>query len=323
MKIKFNLSAILIFFCLTYNSAQAQVTDAEKRLREQVADTLLGWKNGGVLSLNLAQTSLTNWAAGGQNSFAVNGLFSVFVNHQGENSSWTNSLDIGYGILKQNGFDMRKTDDKFDFLSKYGRRAFDGVYYAALLNFKTQMSIGYNYPNPANPSESVKISNLMAPGYLIGALGLDYKPNPYFSAFVAPLTAKFTFVLDEDLSTAGAYGVDPGESVNTEMGAYLRMIYTRNDFKNEFMKNISFTSKVDFFSNYLKNPQNIVVNWENLISMKINRFISASLSTQLLYDDKIRVPFDVNGNDLIEPGEGASSKIQFKEIIGVGFSYNF
>jgi len=314
---------VFIVFVLSCQIFFAQVTEAEKRLREQKVDTTLGWKKGGVFAINLAQTSLTNWAAGGQNSFATNGLLSVFANYKNEKSTWNNSLDIGYGILKQNGLDSRKTDDKFDFLSKYGRQAFDHFYYAALINFKTQMAVGYNFPNPADPNESVKISNIMSPGYLIGALGLDYKPNAYFSAFIAPLTGKFTFVTDDDLSAIGAFGVDPGETVNSELGAYLRVIYSKNDFKSEFLKNVSFTSKIDLFSNYLENPQNIVVNWENLIAMKINKFISASVSTMLIYDDKIKVPFDRNGNDIIEAGEAVGSKIQFKEILGIGFSYNF
>lgn len=320
MRIRIILTFVALFF---FKQISAQVTDAEKRLRDQKADTTLGWKKGGVLSVNLAQTSLTNWAAGGQNSFATNGLVSLFANLKTEKSTWTNSLDIGYGIIKQNSLDTRKTDDKFDFLSKYGRQAFSNFYYAALINFKTQLSTGYNYPDAANPNEGIKISNFFAPAYLIGALGLDYKPDAYFSAFFAPLTSKLTFVTDDDLSAAGAFGVDPGKTVKSEIGAYLRVIYTKNDFKNEFLKNVSFTTKIDLFSNYLENPQNIVVNWENLIAMKINKFISASINTMLIYDDKIKVPFDRDGDDIIEPGEAVGSKIQFKEILGIGFSYNF
>ncbi len=315
------LSFSILFFCFQF--IFAQLTDVEKKLREIKADTTLGWKNGGVLAVNLAQTSLTNWAAGGQNSFAVNGLFSIFANYKSEKSSWTNSLDVGYGIIKQNGLDSRKTDDKFDFLSKYGRQAFGNFFYAALLNFKTQLATGYNYPDPANPEEKVRISNFLAPGYLIGAVGLDYKPSAYFSAFIAPLTARLTLVTDDSLSAQGAFGVDPGETVKSEIGAYLRVIYTKNDFKTEFLKNISFTTKIDLFSNYLENPQNIVVNWETLIAMKINKFISASINTQLIYDDNIKVPFDRNGNDIIDTGEAVGSKIQFKELLGIGFSYNF
>ena len=49
----------------------AQVTDAEKQLKTQVVDTIEGWKSGGMINLNMSQTSLTNWAAGGQSSIAA------------------------------------------------------------------------------------------------------------------------------------------------------------------------------------------------------------------------------------------------------------
>jgi hypothetical protein len=154
-------------------------------------------------------------------------------------------------------------------------------------------------------------------------MGLDYKPNAYFSAFIAPLTGKFTFVTDDALSDAGAFGVTPGETIKSELGGYIRSIFTKNDFKGEFMKNISFTTKIDLFSNYLENPQNIDVNWETLLGMKVNNYITVSFNTLLIYDDNIKVAFDKNDNGEIEAGEAVGSKVQFKEILGVGFSYKF
>jgi hypothetical protein len=310
--------SILLFIGLI-NLTIGQVTENEKKMRTLATDTIRGWKKGGVVALNLAQTSLTNWAAGGQNSLAVNGIFSVFGNYKRGKSVWDNSLDLGYGLLKQGKNSApRKTDDKIDFLSKYGREAFKKIYYTALLNFKTQMAPGYNYPDKTN-----KISDLFSPAYILLALGMDYKPNAYFSTFIAPFTSKFTFVTNKALSDAGAFGVKSGNKTLSEFGGYIRAIFTKNDFINEFLKNVSFTTKIDLFSNYLDKPQNIVVNWETLIAMKVNKFISANLNTQLIYDDKIKVPFDKNGNGTIESGEGIRSKIQFKEILGVGLSYNF
>jgi hypothetical protein len=317
MKRKF--ISIVILFSIFSLIASSQITDVEKTVRSKVADSTQGWKRGGVISINLAQTSLTNWTAGGQNSFAVNGLLSTFVNYRMNKSVWVNSLDLGYGLLKQGATGYRKTDDKFDFLSKFGYEAFKNFYYAALLNFKTQMAPGYKYTDTGRET----ISDLFSPAYLLAALGLDYKPSDHFSAFIAPLTGKITFVNNKNLSDAGAFGVKPGEKSFSEFGGYVRAIYTRNDFKNEFLKNVTFTTKIDLFSNYLKNPQNIVVNWETLIAFKVNKFISANINTQLVYDDKIMIPSDRNGINGIEPGEGVRSKVQFKEILGVGFSYNF
>jgi hypothetical protein len=211
-----------------------------------------------------------------------------------------------------------KTDDKIDLLSKSGKEAFKSFYYALLFNFKTQMAPGYKYPD-----DSTKISNLFAPAYLMLAGGMDYKPNAYFSAFIAPLTAKVTIVNDKKLSDAGAFGVKPGEKTLGEVGGYLRAIYSKNDFKSEFLKNVSFTTKIDLFSNYTEKPQNIVVSWETLIAMKVNKYISVNFNTHLMYDDKIKTPFDVNGDGKITAGETRGAKIQFKEILGVGFSYNF
>ena len=312
------IAAVLLLSIISMFS-YGQVTEVEKNLRTVSSDTTLGWKKGGLFSANLAQTSLTNWAAGGQKSFAINGIFALFANLKQGKSVWDNSLDLGYGIMKQGDAGYRKTDDKIDILSKYGREAFKNVYYAALLNFKTQMTPGWNY----DTEPKSKISDLFAPAYLLAAVGLDYKPNAYFSAFIAPLTGKFTFVNDDSLSAAGAFGVTPGEKIKSEIGGYIRSIFTKNDFKGEFMKNISFTTKLDLFSNYAHNPQNIDVNWENLIGMKVNKFISVSFNTVLIYDDDIKVPFDLNGNNEIEAGESVGSKVQFKEILGVGLSYKF
>ena len=317
MKLKF-LSVVLLFSIFASVSV-AQVTDAEKRLRAVNADTIMGWKKGGLFAINLAQTSLTNWAAGGQNSAAVNGILSAFANFKQGKSAWDNSLDIGYGILKQ-GKDASpmKTDDKFDLFSKYGREAFKKFYWSALMNFKTQMRPGYKYPDTEN-----KISDIFSPAYLLLAAGMDYKPNPYFSAFIAPLTGKFTFVNDPELSASGAFGVTPGQNSRSEFGGYMRAIFSKNDFKDEFMKNVAFTTKIDLFSNYGHNPQNIDVTWENLIGLKVNKFISVNFNTVLMYDDDIKVPVDRNGNGEFESTEAPGPRTQFKEILGVGFSYKF
>lgn len=306
----------------------SQVTEGEKQLRTKGKDTIIGWKKGGVFSLGLAQTSLTNWAAGGQNSFAVNGMTSVFANYNGKKDSWNNTLDLGYGLLKQGKESgWMKTDDKIDLLSKYGRQLYKDWYYATLVNFKTQMTNGYNYPN-----DSVPISKILAPAYLLGAIGLDYKPNNYFSLFVAPLTIKTTIVNDQTLADQGAYGVDKavfdpsgtmltkGKLSRSELGGYLRIIYSRNKFNAEWLKNVAFTTKLDLFSNYMKEPQNIDVNWETLIAFKVNKYFSVNIATHLIYDHDINIAVDTNNDGIMDR---SGPRVQFKEILGIGFAYKF
>jgi len=320
------LKTILILVAFT-QAIFSQVTETESKLKKQVPDTLQGWEKGAVTNLNLAQTSLTNWAAGGENSLAVNGLISAFVNYRKDKIVWNTTLDIGYGLLQQGtGGAFRKTDDKFDFLSKVGRKAAKNLYYTVLLNFKTQMSPGYDYPND---STKTKISDFLAPAYLLGALGMDYQPNSHVSIFAAPITEKITIVNDQALADSGAFGVKPaifdsertllknGEKAKYEFGGYIRMSYTKNDFKSEILKNVAFTTKIDLFSNYLHNPQNIDVNWETLLAFKVNKFLVVNFNMQLIYDDDIKIHYDKNNPAKTGP------RTQFKEILGVGFAYNF
>ncbi len=317
------ITLLLALAGLVINSAFSQIIEGEEQLRTQTADTLEGWKRGGIITLNLSQTSLTNWAAGGQNALSANGLTSLFANHKKDKGLWSNSLDIGYGILKQGkGEDFIKTDDKIDLLSKYGRKAAKSWYYAALFNFKTQMAAGYNYPN-----DSVKISALFAPAYILGSLGMDYKPGDDFNAYLSPVTSKITIVGNQDLADQGAFGVTPaeydelnvliseGENVRFELGGYLRL-----EYRKELMENITVLTKLDLFSNYLDNPQNIDVGWENLITMKVNKFISATLSTHLIYDDDIDISVDTNDDGITDE---IGPRTQFKEVLGIGFSYKF
>ncbi len=285
--------------------------DKLKKVKTVEADSLAGWKFGGVTNVNLTQISFKNWATGGENSMALNGLFSVFANYNDKNNDWENTLDLGYGILKQKTYKSgyMKTDDRIDFMSKYGRKAFKNFYYTALVNFKSQLAQGYNYPN-----DSVVVSNFLAPGYLMGAIGLNYLPNSYFSAFVAPVSTKMTFVLDDKLSKQGAYGVEKGKKFRGEVGGYARVAFTKADFKHPLLKNVTIKSKLDLFSNYLDKPQNVDINWETLIAMKVNKYISVSINTIFVYDDDVKIQKD-NGTE--------SAGLQIKEILGVGFSYNF
>lgn len=320
-KMKNILFVVISLFAMLGNIS-AQTTEAEETLKKQTADSLDGWKVGGVVSLNLTQVSLTNWSAGGENSISINGIISLFANLKKGNSTWDNSLDLGYGFIQQGKTDARKTDDKIDFTSKYGQKAFKNWYYAGLVNFKSQMTAGYNYPD-----DSTEISNFLAPAYILGAIGLDYKPSEVFTLFISPITMKMTLVNDQILADAGAFGVEAaeidtagniitnGKNSRAEYGGYLRAL-----LKKDVMKNVSLQTKLELFSNYSEEPGNIDVNWEVLISMKVNKYISATISTQLLYDHDIDISVDNNNDGIID---AVGPRTQFKEVLGVGFSYKF
>lgn len=304
-----------LLFTIALISAVASVN-----AQEAAVDT--SWKKGGIIGLNFTQVSLSNWAAGGQNSISGIALFNYYANYNKGKNIWDNTIDLGYGLTQNGDADPIKSEDKIDLSSKYGRYAFKHWYYSAMLGFKSQFTPGYNYPN-----DSVKISNFMAPAYITVALGMDYKPNDNFSLFIAPLTGRIIIVNDKDLADAGAYGVDPaeyndlgektkdGDMMRNEFGALLRALY-----KKDILENVNLQTKLELFSNYIDEPQNVDVNWEVLLSMKVNKYITATLATQLLYDDNTIVTIDKNDDGIIDE---AGPRTQFKEVLGVGFSYKF
>ena len=274
------------------------------------ADTL--WKFNGTTSLNLSQLSLTNWAAGGDNSLSGNALFNLGANYATDKTSWENKLILGFGLIKQGDDPTRKSDDQIDLASKLGLKASEKWFYTGLLGFTTQFAKGYDKPGE---DDRLKISDFMAPGYLSFSLGMDYKPSDAFSLFLSPVSSKFTFVLDDDLSAAGSFGLDPGEKARSEFGAYVKIA-----FKKEILKNVTLDTKIDLFSNYFNNPQYVDVNWDLLLTFKINDYLAASLLTQLIYDYDIKFGEDTTGDGV---NDTFTDKVQFKELFGLGLTYTF
>jgi hypothetical protein len=290
----------------------------------QESDTTY-WKKGGVASVTFSQVTLNNWAAGGNNSIAYNSYFNVFANYKKGRSIWENNLELGYGLIKQDKADFVKSDDKINLTTKYGRQLVkdkDKLYWSMNFNLRTQFNEGFNPDDTNTP-----ISKFMAPGYLTVALGLDWKPSEYFSLSYAPLTGKITVVNDQNLADVGAYGVDPakldgsgapiigtGTKSRKELGSYLTA-----SFKKEIFENVNLTSNLQLFSNYANDPKGIDVNWENALLMKINKFLSASIINQLIYDNDIKT---INYDDAGLP-TGESAKVQLKNIFGLGLAYTF
>lgn len=273
-------------------------------------ETETGWHRGGVFNLSFSQLTLHNWVAGGQNSITGTSFLNVFANYKGNKFTWDNTLDVGYGLVKQGKAEFMKSDDKFEVSSKYGQYAFKNWYYSGLMSFKTQFAPGYR-----NPGDSVMISGFLSPATINVALGMDFKPNDNFSLFLSPCTGKATIVKNEYLYMSGAYGVEPGKMFRPEFGGYLKVLYKAN-----IMTNVSFHTKLDLFSNYLDKPQNIDVNWENLLALKVNDYLSATVQFHLVYDDDIHIGIDTDDDG--QPNK-YGPRVQLKEMFGAGLMVKF
>ncbi len=285
------------------------------------ADSTKNWSLGGDVGLNSSQVGFTNWSQGGENSISGVSFLHLFAKYKKNNLAWDNYLNLEYGLLQQGTGILKKSDDLLELGSKLGIKASEHWYYTVLSSFKTQFSKGYDYAK----NDTVYISDFMSPAYILGGLGMDYKPNGDLSLYLSLVTIKYTIVNDTTLAKSGAFGVQKYEieangniinykTTRLEMGAYLKLVY-----KKDIAKNVNLLTSVDLYSNYLKNPQNIDIDWKVEILMKVNKFINASIKTQLVYDDDVNIVGKNDANGLPTYGP----KTQFKEAIAVGLIYKF
>ena len=240
------------------------------------------WVLKGVTGLNLSQTAMSNWSAGGENSVAGNAYLNGALTHKSGDWLWVTNLALDYGLSKTKSQGMRKSTDNITLSTQLGYSTNNVWYYTLMGDLNTQFAKGYNYPDKTH-----YISNFFAPAYSNISVGMEYRPKSNYSVYLSPASTKMTFVEDDYLSKLGAFG----------------------------MENVNLITTADFFTPYSDQFGNIDVNWDVLISMKINKFLSATLNTTLKYDNDVKT-FEDNG-------EKRGAKVQFKEILGIGVAYNF
>jgi hypothetical protein len=307
MKKLFVLATALL--CTHFGDAQdlmvGKLRSVTSRTIKKDADTSTwNWKKGGLLNFNLAQGSLSNWSAGGDNfSLAVNGYMNYYIFFKKARHFWDNSIDAYLGFIQTTSLGSRKNDDRLDYLSKYGYRM-DSVgkwYISALFNFRSQFFDGYTYSGTVGEYTS----SFLSPAYMTLSAGFDYKPTDRLSVFLSPLTSRTTFVTNQAIAEKGSYGIPQGSYIVNQVGAFTTVNYNNP----ELFKNIGYKGRLDLFSNYYNHPQNIDIFMTNMVTFKINKFFSATYNLDLIYDDDIRL----FGPSNTSPG------LQLKSLIGIGF----
>lgn len=281
------------------------------------------WEKKNKLGLDFNQIAFVNWSAGGENSIA--GLFKGEFGRKYIKGrlSWDNVLNVRYGVNKQSDRELRKSDDVLEFNSVFGYKstAISDWYYVAKLNFKSQFTDGYNYPNTEDP-----VSRWFAPAYLFVGWGAEYvAPKTGMKFYISPVTYKATFVNDQRLADQGAFGVVKAEK--DDLGNILRKgkrykaeigFLLSNEWKKEIFKNIFIEHKLTFYSDYVDHFGNIDVSWEFKLDLKVNNYVRANIGAYMIYDDNVKNKVERDGVQVLE-----GPKVQFKQTLGVGLVYSF
>ena len=321
---KFISSTSLLFFFLfsTNLFSQKIITTLEGTLKKP-KDTVSHWTKKNRIGFDISEIAFVNWNAGGTSS--VSGLLKSKFNrnYNTDNYNWSNELIMRYGLNKQDGVELRKSDDAFLFSSAFGYRkdTLSNWYHTAKFNFNTQFANGYAYPNTEKT-----ISSPFAPAYIFLGLGAEYASKKKDELlYLSPFTSKMTFVLDQRLANQGAFGVtkaiynaeglllQEGEKSKIELGFLLTGYY-----KKQIVKNVIMENRLSLYSDYINNFGNIDVDYDITFDLVVNEYIRTNIGLHLIYDDDIKSKKNVNGEQVT-----LGPKTQFKQVLGVGIVYQF
>lgn len=292
------------------------------------------WTKKNKLGFDISEIAFLNWSAGGTSS--VSGLFKgefSRVYNKG-NHKWANELIVKYGLNKQDGVELRKTDDAMLVNSTYGfrRDTTSNWFYSAKFNFNTQFTNGYNYPN-----RDIAISKPFAPAYIfLGAGAENSNKEKNRTVYFSPITLKTTLVMDQYLANQGAFGVkkavyivdpnDPTNKILVEEGDQVKAefgILFTGYMKSEIYKNIFFENRLSLYTDYLNKFGNVDVDYDTRLDLVVNAYVKANIGVHVLYDDDIKTKKDVVDDAGTTTQVNDGPRLQLKQVLGVGVVYAF
>ncbi|MFH0843500.1 MAG: DUF3078 domain-containing protein [Bacteroidota bacterium] len=306
-----------------YSDARIEVQEVDKSTLLEVKAIPVRsqfWKYRTEANFALNQGAVSNWVKGGESSISVSTDVTGYADYTNKDLklSSNNFARIKFGLLKSGDNDLRKNIDLLETNSKLNHKAFGKFDISGVLLFKTQVANGKSYTR----TDTVLVSKFFNPAILTAGIGLDYKPNKKTSINFSPISYKGTFVPDTAMIDQTKYGVAADKKTKNEPG--LSFMFT-NEFKP--LKTVTVTNRLQLFTNYINNPQNIDVDWEMIVTAALNWFTDVRFNTHLIFDDDTKTPvFDDENQPVIDPVTGkqkTTARIQFKELLGFSFVFRF
>ena len=358
----------LCFGVMQHNAAAQELTEAQKAAAaaaaavaeapvvKQKVEKSKYWEESLKTNIKFGQTSLTNWAAGGDNTVTLQAFIDGNANYKKNDLFWNNRLQLDYGFVYASSKPiLQKSDDRIYLESKFGYKNASMKNFSLSVNydFKSQFNTGYDYLTPSVPADKYQDadgnvpglndlphrdqvslwkgarkmkSGFLAPAYTNLAVGIDLKPAKWLSLNLAPLTGGVVIVrnellrknysmqlkdeyLNQDLSSMAPEELGACyKPARFEFGAQIKA-----DIAVKVNDNFSYTSQLVLFSNYLDHPENMRVNWDNRFDWKLAKYFSLTVTTNMIYDDKIMIFSDKDGL--------TKQRVQFKQSMLFGFTY--
>ena len=286
------------------------------------------WTNTLNTSLNIGQTWLSQWVAGGYNSVSLTGGVDGSALYAKDKLLGNTRLQLDYGLMYSADKPIiQTTKDRIYLESKWGYETpVKHLAYSASVDFKTQFGRNFAYGTPKSDGETEPTrqdwlnartlkSGFLAPAYLNIGIGALWTPAPWISLNVAPLSGGGVLVTIPQLRKT--YGMDLKEGSETEytnfraeFGAQIKL-----DMAWVINEVFSYSTQATAFYNYLTPKVEPRITWDNKIIWKVARFFAITVSTNLIYDPRVMV------RDRDKDGTVDAKGVQFKEFAEFGFTY--
>jgi len=309
-----------------YKDARIELKEIDKSTLLDVSNIVVKkkyWKYLTEASAALNQTSLTNWVKGGESSISTSLDITAYANYENKDIK-TNSANFArlkFGLISTDENGVRKNLDLLETNSKLNHKAFGKFDFSGILLFKTQIAEGKNYTQINGVDTAILVSKFFNPATITVGFGLDYKPNKNTSINFSPLSYKGTFVTDTAAIDQTKYGIAADKRSKHEPGMSFMVT-------NKFtpVKTVTITNRLQLFTNYINNPQNVDIDWEMIVTANLNWFTDVRLNTHFIYDDDTKTPvFDKEKQPVPGPDgkQKRTARVQFKELLGFSFVFRF
>lgn len=348
---KTKILLLCIVYCCSLGSIFAQ---------EEKKDSI--WDIGGGLGFDFAQMLLINPKVGaGENKVALAGNTTFYADYNKERASWENKLALNFGVQKlgawQNPF--QKTVDELRLSSQFVYKIVEDKAWGYAIDFSMLTQITPTYEgNILSLENAYPMAKFFAPATFVLSPGMSYKPNKNLSVLISPASIKSIYVADDSIARMGnatrAQSLHGTPFGGTDRQAFINewsvaptgqtfdsLYYAKQSFqagatvkvlyKNKFLKDskgkakIAFNTSLTLFSDYLRNPQFIDVEWITSTDFFIYKGLSLSLGTVVFYDYDVLVQIDADGDPNTGQNglEGTGRRVSFTQNLLIKYNFLF
>lgn len=346
----------ILLLCCTYLFSLGSLNAQDDKESDKI------WDVGGGLGFDFAQMLLINPKVGaGENKVALGGNTTFYADYNKGRASWENKLALNFGVQKlgawQNPF--QKTVDELRLTSQFVYKIVEDQPWGYAVDFSMLTQITPTYEgNVLSLENAYPMAKFFAPATFVFSPGISYKPNKKLSVLVSPASIKSIYVADDSIARMAntdriqslhgtPFGGKDEQAFRNEWNVrpvgvtYDSLYYAKQSFqagatlkllyKNKFLKDsngkarIAFNTSLTLFSDYLRNPQFIDVEWITNTDFFIYKGLSLSLGTVVFYDYDVLVQIDADGDPNTGRNglEGTGRRVSFTQNLLIKYNFLF